>query len=248
MSKDTLNTKMATESGRPRLVAKIWTGIADRADEYYLGSVTVAVLGATCPAFFGVSWAEVARVFVLVLLAVSIPGVALVTAIAGRLDAAAGTPSLLRRRLRSAVGVAWAGFTFTLGAYLASIIAEDLTSMSSDAGMDYFFFLLGLFAGPVLWVAVVTIVLPAAWSVLVTSQNLRARALLRHVPLRTRNELPLATRMWVDDSRDDSMPSLGGQLERWIRTLSSNNAAQICAMMALAFAACGLAVVAQLLG
>ncbi|RYF51529.1 MAG: hypothetical protein EOO27_29820, partial [Comamonadaceae bacterium] len=180
----------------------------------------IVVLGAPLtPLLFGAPWTTVQGLQVAFMLGGTLPAAVFVVLAADRLERVPRRQTLLTRRLPGGFGVLWGGLTFTLGAYLASLLAMDLSTTSTNS-LEYFGRTLMLFGPPVVWFAAVVVFVPAAWELALATPDARARATLKLVRQRRRESWPLATRMWLDDPGARLPTSLSMRQAWWARQLS----------------------------
>ncbi len=224
-----------------------------RARIWFAAFAMFVVAAMTLPWMLGAPADVVSIIGLTALILMTLPGTVLTLLVAGRLEVARTRASVLATRVRHGVGVAWAAAAFTLGAWLASLMAMDLGRLASaDADADPFAYLLrvlALFAVPILGAAWMAVSVPAAWAVCSAGEDRRTKALLRGLPAKARDSLSPTARTWLADvDRTGRMPALADpSLERRIRWLGSDSCARVSALLTAAFGICVLLLAMQLL-
>lgn len=182
----------------------------------------------------------------LALTALAVAAVPLVVAqllVSARLPVQGTAPkTVLPRLVVWGARLVWTGFTFALGAFVATLVAVDLENVGSGASAnDYFFRFVAIILSCVALVAVTGILLAAAWSHFNSDPATRSRAALRALTThRTRTALSLRMRIWLDGSADEPMPALDShpRSDHTARALSSETGAVL--MLAGTFLFVGL--------
>lgn len=205
----------------------------------------VTVIGAPyLPVLFGADLRSLGQLQATVMFVATIPPVGLVLLLTSRMRVERKRVTVLSARLPAAFGIVWGGVTFTLGAFLATLLAADLDRLTpADDTVAYFYRTLQTFMVPLIWAATVAIVVPAAWRFATASTSARERALLRLLPVLRCAPLTLAVRMWVDDPDFGARPQLtSARQEWWLRELSTRALAWTLFLGAVMCALAGLSV------
>jgi hypothetical protein len=155
----------------------------------------------------------------------TLPPVALVVWIAARMPAKPARPSsALGGTGRWAGRLVWTGATFALGAFIATLVAFDLDRVGTPSSVNqYFYAFLGLIVVSVSLVALACIVVVSAWICFSLDHAGFGRAAVRALSSeRSREALPLRTRIWLDDTNQEPMPRLAAipTIDRFVRVLT----------------------------
>jgi hypothetical protein len=118
----------------------------------------------------------------------------------------------------------WTGATFALGAFIATLVAFDLDRVGTPSSANqYFYGFLGLIVVSVSLVALAGIVVVSAWICFSLDHAAFGRAAIRALSTeRSREALPLRTRIWLDDTDQEPMPRLAAipTTNRLVRVLT----------------------------